>query len=267
MLAVATLGLVLPFAVAQFASPAGHEIAVRLPPLNPTVAAHGREVFTTTCIACHGVDAKGVVNLGKDLTKGFALSSGDDQLVAMIVKGRQPGEPGHTGPIPMPPKGGRPDLTSRDIGSVVVYLRSLQDPSRLIEPLPTPAEPVVEPAPPVPAVAAASDVKTERATVAFDVEAATRGKKVFNSCLACHGKNATGVPNLGADLVHSTFIASKSDEELIAFIKRGRLPTDPETRLKLTMPPKGGNPALNDKQLADVVAYLRSLQVAQTASR
>ena len=45
------------------------------------------------------------------------------------------------------------------------------------------------------------------------------------------------------------------------------MPTDPDTRLKLTMPPKGGNPALNDKQLADVVSYLRSLQATQSASR
>ena len=103
--------------------------------------------------------------------------------------------------------------------------------------------------------------------VAFDVEAAQRGKKVFNSCIACHGKNGKGIAKLGADLVNSAFVAKKSDAELIAFIKKGRMPTDPDSVLKLAMPAKGGNPALNDKQLADVVAYLRQLQSPQTASR
>ena len=33
----------------------------------------------------------------------------------------------------------------------------------------------------------------------------------------------------------------------------------PLPSLKLTMPPKGGNPSLSDDDLADIAAYLRTL--------
>ncbi|HTL28635.1 MAG TPA: cytochrome c [Tepidisphaeraceae bacterium] len=100
---------------------------------------------------------------------------------------------------------------------------------------------------------------------ALDAEAIKRGKRTFLSCMACHGKDATGVKNMGKDLVHSTFVAGLSDDDLLAFIKKGRGPTDPGNTTHIAMPPKGGNPALKDEQLKDVIVYLRSLhqQAAQ----
>lgn len=283
VVAVAALGLALPFAVASKVGSNDRNWVSVLPALDLKQVVHGREVYSTTCVACHAADAKGVPNLGKDLTAGFAREKGDGDLITMVMRGRQPGEPGHTSAAPMPPKGGRAELSRADIADVVAYLRGLQSPSRLPAPLPEPVE--VADATPAPTTPAPAEVdagkpaatgnpvvdaaRSSVATVssAFDAESATRGKKVFNSCIACHGKTGAGVANLGADLIHSEFVTNKSDEELIAFIKKGRLPTDPDTRLKLNMPPKGGNPALNDKQLADVVAYLRSLQATQSASR
>lgn len=284
VVSVAAMGLVLPFVVASTVGSNEQVVSASLPPLEVKQVVHGRELYASTCFACHAADAKGVANLGKDLTAGYSRQSGDGELIAMIMRGRQPGEPGHTAAVPMPPKGGRADLTRSDVADVVAYLRSLQDPSRLSEPLPEPvaaAEPEATPVAAQPV--AAAPVSAEKLAVAesgfavassasaetftFNAEAAQRGKKVFNSCIACHGKNGTGVANLGADLVHSSFVSTKSDQELIAFIKKGRLPTDPETKMKLNMPPKGGNPALNDKQLADVVAYLRSLHATQSALR
>jgi disulfide bond formation protein DsbB len=47
---------------------------------------------------------------------------------------------------------------------------------------------------------------------------------------------------------------------MVAFLKRGRDISDPLNTTKVPMPPKGGNPALNDKQLADLVVFLRGLQ-------
>ncbi len=278
LLAVALFGVTIPFAVAM-SVPSEPMVEKQPATIDVRMAARGHEVFATTCIACHGADARGLANLGKDLTSGFASQADDTSLVAMIMRGRQPGEPGHTAALPMPPKGGRADLMRTDIQDVVAYLRSLQNPSRLTEPLPPLELPAVasgptpaaseKPANPV-ASEPTSSSKAPSSVVMqanFNPEAAARGKRVFNSCIACHGKNGNGMPNLGADLVHSTFVMNKSDPELIAFIKKGRMPTDPETRLKLTMPPKGGNPALKDEQIADVVAYIRSLQVAETASR
>ena len=93
------------------------------------------------------------------------------------------------------------------------------------------------------------------------------GKQVFGmSCFVCHGPTGAGVPGLGANLRESKFVAGKTDDALIAFIKVGRQPGDPNTVLNLTMPPKGGNPALDDNGLRDVVAFLRTLQAEAKAS-
>jgi disulfide bond formation protein DsbB len=36
--------------------------------------------------------------------------------------------------------------------------------------------------------------------------------------------------------------------------------SDPLNTTGIAMPPKGGNPALTDGQIVDIVAYLRSIQ-------
>jgi len=72
------------------------------------------------------------------------------------------------------------------------------------------------------------------------------GEKIFvSACAACHGQ----------DMIHSEFIATRTDHELIEFIEVGGLPDEP-----LVMPPRGGNPTLTDENLDDIAAYLRSLQ-------
>ena len=89
---------------------------------------------------------------------------------------------------------------------------------------------------------------------------ATAGRdKFLATCSACHGPAGEGVPNLGKDMTTSEFIAGKTDAELIAFIKVGRDPSDPLNTTGVAMPPKGGNPALSDQDLADVVAFIRSI--------
>jgi disulfide bond formation protein DsbB len=97
--------------------------------------------------------------------------------------------------------------------------------------------------------------------VAVDPAAAARGKALFaQGCNACHGDNARGRVGLGKDLAHNPFVKSQGDAQLVGFLKRGRDISDPLNTTKIPMPPKGGNPALNDKQLADLAAYLRDLQ-------
>jgi disulfide bond formation protein DsbB len=61
-------------------------------------------------------------------------------------------------------------------------------------------------------------------------------------------------------MTKSEFIKSQSNDELLAFIKKGRLPGDPMNTTGVAMPPKGGNPALTDAQLHTIIAYMRSLQ-------
>lgn len=267
-----------------------------LPSLDVTDVAKGKRLYEASCIACHGPTARGVPSLGRDLVESsFSRRSSDADLAAMIARGRTTGDPGFKGPVPMPARGGRADFTDTDIASIVSYLRSLQVPSRLpsgelpdvhVEVLDGPVEPVAaaqiaaapvaaapvaaapvaaapvaesKPAPqPVAAPAAAAPV----AAASFDPEVLKRGKRVYASCIACHGKDGAGVKGMGADLAHSAFVRGKSDSDLRNFIKTGRQPGAPDSVLNLNMPPKGGNPALKDNQIDDVVVFLRSLQQA-----
>lgn len=88
-----------------------------------------------------------------------------------------------------------------------------------------------------------------------------KGKELFaGTCAACHGPDARGLPNLGKDLTTSTFVKDQNDQQLVEFIKKGRQPGEPGNTTGVAMPPKGGNPALTDKDLADIVAYIRTLQ-------
>ena len=90
--------------------------------------------------------------------------------------------------------------------------------------------------------------------------AKARGKAVYSkTCIACHGEGGVGVENLGKNWVTSEFIANASDQELIDFIKVGRDVDDPMSAGIAPMPPYGGNPMLTDEDLANVVAYMRSL--------
>ena len=89
---------------------------------------------------------------------------------------------------------------------------------------------------------------------------AANGQVLFTStCSACHGPAGTGIAGLGKDLTTSTFAAEKTDVELIEFIRTGRPASDPLNTTGIDMPPRGGNPALTDDDLADIVSFLRSI--------
>ena len=95
----------------------------------------------------------------------------------------------------------------------------------------------------------------------LDLAALRRGKEEYLiTCTACHGPLGESKPNLGKDLGHSEFIADKTDSEMLMFLKLGRNTWEPENTTGVAMPPKGGNPMLNDDDLRDIVEYLRYLQ-------
>lgn len=87
-----------------------------------------------------------------------------------------------------------------------------------------------------------------------------KGKEAFSTCAGCHGPDGKGLPNLGKDMTTSAFIKSQTDEQLLAFVKTGRPASDPANTTGVDMPPKGGNPALTDAQIMDIIAYIRTLQ-------
>ncbi len=88
-----------------------------------------------------------------------------------------------------------------------------------------------------------------------------RGQELFkSSCASCHGQNAEGMPKLGKNLHDNAFIQGMSEAELAQFFKEGRPAFHPDNERKVDMPPKGGNPALNDEDLRLIAVYVRSIQ-------
>lgn len=89
---------------------------------------------------------------------------------------------------------------------------------------------------------------------------AAKGQEVFaTTCAACHGPKGEGVQGLGKDMTTSQFIADQTDAQLLEFVKKGRDTSDPLNTTGVAMPPKGGNPALTDEQLVDIIAFIRSI--------
>lgn len=89
---------------------------------------------------------------------------------------------------------------------------------------------------------------------------AAKGQEMFSTtCAACHGPKGEGVQGLGKDMTTSTFIAEQTDTQLLEFVKKGRDTSDPLNTTGVAMPPRGGNPALTDEQLLDIIAYIRTI--------
>ena len=218
-------------------------------------AVRGRDVFVQACVTCHGPDGFGRPGLGKSLVHSdFIADRGDAVLVKFIAQGREANDPANTTKVAMPPRGGNPDLTDSDLAAVVTYMRGLQDPRRMPE-LPA----MVTDAPPT-----AAQQDAALAAAGGDKELAgyiASGDKLFHSsCIACHGKGGVGIAGNGKALANNEFVRSLDDDNLLAFIKQGRSPTDPKSTTGIQMPPKGGNPAMSDDDILDVIAYLRTLQ-------
>jgi mono/diheme cytochrome c family protein len=94
-----------------------------------------------------------------------------------------------------------------------------------------------------------------------DAEEVAAGQKRFlQTCAICHGLDGKGSPGLGKNLHSNQFVQGRSDDGLVEFLKVGRPASDPQNDRGIDMPPRGGNPALQDGDLRLIGAYLRSLQ-------
>ena len=106
---------------------------------------------------------------------------------------------------------------------------------------------------------AAAGSGAQQQAVALVGDAANGGKVFSTACVACHGPEAKGITGLGKDLTTSEWVGQQSDAQLVEFIKKGRDAGDPLNTTGVAMPPKGGNPAMSDQEIADIVAFLRSI--------
>ncbi len=214
--------------------------------VSPAMLADGRQVFAAACAVCHGRSAEGIPKLGKPLRNNpFVQSLSDADLLTFVTEGRLPTDPANTTGVPMPARGGNPKITDRNLRGVVAYLRVLQDPD----------------APPT-----NMDAWTGANATAGATALGGPGHDAFiASCSACHGPSGEGMAGLGKPLANSPFVSAKTDAELMTFVKQGRPIWDPANTTGLDMPPKGGNPALGDEQLKQIVEYIRTLHAQQAS--
>jgi disulfide bond formation protein DsbB len=95
---------------------------------------------------------------------------------------------------------------------------------------------------------------------ALSGDAASGKTKFEGTCTSCHGPDAKGISGLGKDLTVSEYAKGLPDAELAAFLTKGRPASDSLNTTGVDMPPRGGNPALTDQDVVDIVAFLRSIQ-------
>lgn len=113
---------------------------------------------------------------------------------------------------------------------------------------------------------AAAAAQTEAAIAVFVADPA-RGQELWlNTCRSCHGLAGEGITGQGKDIRGSKFIASKTDEDLLAFVKGGRMPFDALNTTGLQMPPRGGNPMLRDDDLKHIISFVRTFKAPADAA-
>ncbi len=80
----------------------------------------GEEIYSQTCVACHGPDGKGALPGVPNFSRADGpLGKSNEVLYQNIWLGYQ----SSGSPMAMPPKGGNPALTRADIDLVLQYLR------------------------------------------------------------------------------------------------------------------------------------------------
>ncbi len=111
------------FSVTSLGSAVGMLALVAVPAFAGSPAgdpAKGKALYEGTCIACHGSDGKGAFDGVPDFTKKDGrLTKADDVLLKHIKNGFQ--SPGSF--MAMPPKGGNPDLSDKDLADILAYIR------------------------------------------------------------------------------------------------------------------------------------------------
>jgi len=241
VLVVVTLPVIVGIAAYAIPDPAESTrvTSVALLASEPVVLSPGETVYQNTCKVCHGPNADGVSGLGKPLRNSAYVQESDDaELFRNIAEGRFPDDPLNTTGIMMPARGAQ-NITDEQITDVMVFLRSIQDTSK-------------------PTVSIEPWIVERAAPPEGDVEIV--GRELFiSSCSACHGPNGEGMEGIGKPFTTSEFVKNSTDKEIMMLIKMGRPVWDAANTTGVDMPPKGGNPAISDDELNDIITYIRSI--------
>ncbi len=234
-------------------------------------ATAGAQVFASNCVACHGEKGiGGIANPGSTDGTVPPLNPIDSTLIDSDYKTyaanidlfiQHGSTPEGTSPVfSMPAWGESGALAQQQIADVIAYLISLNPASASV------AATAIQPAPDVARPSNPGD-PGDAVNLTGD---ATAGAQVFASnCVACHGeKGIGGIANPGStdgtvpplNPIDSTLI--DSDYKTYAanidlFIQHGSTPEG--TSPVFSMPAWGESGALAQQQIADVIAYLISL--------
>jgi mono/diheme cytochrome c family protein len=231
----------------------------------PAEGAAGASTFLEHCSPCHGRQGEGVVAPALRNSQ-YIQTAGDPSIVATISNGR----PGTAMPAWLQANGG--PLSNAQINNVVAYLKSLQNRPPLPRATPLPPEPTETPLPAgapteEPARPSVPGGPGPAAALAGD---ATRGRALFGSyCAGCHGpEGIMGLPNPDSDdgsvpaLNPIDPTIANPDPKVFAsnvdlFIEHGSVPSGSNPLLQ--MPAFGDQKLLTDQQIADLIAYIISV--------
>jgi mono/diheme cytochrome c family protein len=232
-------------------------------------AAAGSAIFIKNCTTCHGVQGEGVS--APALRDSQYIKTGSDQdIFATIAQGR----PGTAMPAWLQANGG--PLTADQIQNAVAYLHSLQGVAPLPTATPLPPEPTEAPAPanaptPEPAQPSNAGEPGPAATLSGNAD---NGRGLFGDyCAACHGpQGVLGVPNPGSDdgsvpvlnPIDSTLINADpkvTTANIDLFIEHGSVPSGDSPQI--AMPAFGDGKLLTGQQIADIIAYVISLNTGK----
>ena len=158
--------------------------------LMAAVRTNGNQLFGDNCAACHGRDGKGRENY-PDLTDNDWIWGGGPEAIAQtLTVGVNSSHPESR--IGQMPAFGRDDmLDAQQVRDVATFVTSLSDPT---------------------------------VSTADNIDRVDRGREVFQStCIACHGDDAKGNPELGApNLTDNRWVYGGTLQRIIATIHGGR---------------------------------------------
>lgn len=212
------------------------EMVAVVPTFTGQQISEGQSLFQTTCAACHGSNARGVPNLGKNLIESeFVLNLTDQELLNFIIVGRQPWDEGNTTGIAMPPRGGNPIITDEQLTLLIYYIRDEQmragytpagyggdaDFHANVAATPTPEVAVAAEVTEIVVGEAPAETEAEVTRVVVH-EVVTPEPRPFDAeetyglfCAGCHGVNGEGTTINGPALIGSDI---GDDAEMFAFL-------------------------------------------------
>ncbi|MBI3091565.1 MAG: c-type cytochrome [Candidatus Tectomicrobia bacterium] len=229
----------------------------------------GGQHYQTYCASCHGVSGKGDGAAAAALNPKPAnhadnatMSQRSDEDLFKVVKGGGPA----VGKSPLMPGWGA-SLNDQQIRDVVAFMRTLHGGQAAKAAAPTgaaapaAAQSAAAPAaPPAPQAAAAPATPASRGD-------AEKGRVSYQTyCASCHGAGGKGDGAAAAALnpkpanhADNATMSQRSDEDLFKVVKGGGASVGKSP----LMPGWGGS--LNDAQIWDVVAFMRTLHGGQAA--